>query len=230
MDNSTMDARGKFKNAILDSDRTRGIKSKLNQSQNKERVELHAQRRTFGSLTIAQIAAHWMEKYQISMHQQSEKEWALNNTDAIDEFIANKIDSGEWKPPIITDQSLSNTLAVAAKYKADIVKNVKLRLNRLLDSTFDKQTMDDKKAITKIGIDLSKISKSESESLMEMIKVAGEFNKRKSSNDQLIEQKAREIVQYGKQKASKQTEEEKFAETFEIEDVEAIRTKAGIVS
>lgn len=164
------------------------------------------------------------------MHHQSEKEWALNNVEAIDEYTRQKIDSGEWKPPILTDKSLSNTLAVAAKYKADVVKNIKIRINKLLDSDFDGLKITEKKAVSSIGKDLATISKYESESLVEMIKVAGEFNKRKTAQDQLTERLARDLIQKKKSDDSQLSEDEKFAEVVDLGEVDMkeIREKAGI--
>jgi len=173
-----------------------------------------------------------MEKYQISMHHQSEKEWALSNTEAIDEYSRQKIDSGEWKPPILTDKSLTNTLAQAAKYKASIVQNMKIRMNKLLDSSFDSQNTKEKAALAAIGVKLAQISKYESESLAEMIKIAGDFNKRRSAQDQMTQRLARELIQKNKLENAELTEDEKFAEIVEIGevDMEAMRAKAGIAT
>jgi len=222
-----IDTRGSYSNQILDEETNRGVKSKLNADQMAERVRLHATRKVFGQTTIGTIARHWKTEYGIQMAPQSEKEWALTpgNKKLIDNYIEEKLASGEWELPSSTNKGLSNTLAQGARIKADTIKNIKPRLLKLLEPGFDKLDLKGKKATTAIAKDLATITKYSEESLIEMIKVAGELNKAKDAQTVAIEQEAKRMLL---ERANKKDKKGGSLEFDGATDIEALREKEGI--
>lgn len=130
-----VDRRSKYWNRTDDSDHNRGGKSKLTSEQLKERAKLHAERYAFGKPTIQDICNHWFQAYGITIHYNSEKEWAWRNETLIVETMNHLVDQGEIELQI-TNKSLLNTVNISGVETGKMVKALEdkfLMLIRRLD-------------------------------------------------------------------------------------------------
>lgn len=117
-----VDRRGVYHNRTDDSDYNRGNYGKLDADKLKERAVLHAKRLVFNKPTIQEIADHWNTKYGITMHYNSEKEWAWRNEAEIELALNEMIDSGEIKDPGVNETTLITTVNKSGKETARVIK------------------------------------------------------------------------------------------------------------
>lgn len=129
-----VDKRGIYHNRSDDSDWNRGNSGKLNGDQLRERAYLHAKRLVFQKPTIQEIADHWNTKYGITMHYQSEKEWAWRNENEIEAALNEMIESGEIKDPGINETSFITTVNKSGKDTAKVLQNIEKQLTSVLKS------------------------------------------------------------------------------------------------
>jgi hypothetical protein len=194
----------------------------LSSEQLTERINLHAERAIYGKLTYHQIAMHWYEKYGINIHSQSEKEWAYreSNKKAIQARVDEIIRSEGAQIASISDQALVNTLAKGAKDNAFVVSECKLNIRSMLKG-FDKLEEKEQKSKVKILKDLSKVAKDSSDSLTEMIKVAGTINKSAGIMNKEIERQAKLLAKNNKAEDDKT--ENILDLSMSIDDIESAR-------
>lgn len=129
-----VDKRGIYHNRSDDSDWNRGNNGKLSGDQLNERAYLHAKRLCFGKPTIQEISEHWNTKYGITMHYNSEKEWAWRNEEAIEAALNEMIESGEVKDPGINETSFVTTINRSGKDTAKVIGQIEKHLTAVLKS------------------------------------------------------------------------------------------------
>lgn len=225
--NLKVDKRGCYSNRIIDESVNRGVKSKLTAEQLEERVELHARRQIYGNPTNKQIALHWETKYDIIMHEQSEKEWALNNKEWIEIKKEEMLKKGIISYPEVSSEGLINTLAVGAKSNAEVIKKLKnIIINELAD--FNKLEEKDKANKSVLVNRLATIQKTHSVQLIEMVKVAKDFSQRIDEINREAERKATLKKKQDILKAAEAAENDGLAEIAEVGDLEKLRKEAGI--
>jgi hypothetical protein len=134
-----VDRRSNFWNRSDENDVNRGVNSKLTSEQIEERHRLHAMRLAYGKPTIQEIVEHWFDKYGITLHYNSEKEWAWRNESAIIDTLNRMVDNGEIKLQL-TDNSLVQTLSISGNDTAKLVKTIENHFQSLMkhvDFDFD---------------------------------------------------------------------------------------------
>lgn len=129
-----VDKRGVYHNRSDDSDYNRGNYGKLNEDQLKERAYLHAKRLVFNKPTIQEIADHWGSKYGISMHYNSEKEWAWRNEAEIEAALNDMIESGEVKDPGVNETTFITTVNKSGRDTAKVLQQLEKQLTVVLKS------------------------------------------------------------------------------------------------
>jgi hypothetical protein len=129
-----VDKRGVYHNRSDDSDYNRGNYGKLDPDKLKERAILHAKRLVFNKPTIQEIADHWNTKYGITMHYNSEKEWAWRNETEIENALNDMIESGEIKDPGVNETTFITTVNKSGKETARIIRDLEKNLTSVLKS------------------------------------------------------------------------------------------------
>lgn len=127
----SVDRRGKYWNRTDDADVNRGIHSKLNTDQMKERARLHAERLAYGKPTIQGIVDHWFKKYQISIHYKTEQEWSWRNERLIMDAMNQMLDSGDMKLNV-TNNTLLNTINVSGVATGTTLKALEDKFHQVL--------------------------------------------------------------------------------------------------
>jgi hypothetical protein len=131
---ASVDKRGIYHNRSDDSDWNRGNNGKLSGDQLTERAELHAKRLCFGKPTIQEISEHWNTKYGITMHYNSEKEWAWRNEEAIEAALNGMIESGEVKDPGVNETTFITTVNKTGRETAKVITQIEKNLTAVLKS------------------------------------------------------------------------------------------------
>ena len=256
MPQGAIDGRSSHQSRITDTEPNHGGKGKLNADQLQERIQLHAKRLALGFPTVEVIAEHWGKKYGITMHFQSEAEWARTHNADILLAQEGMIESGEIALPKISDHLLTNTLADGARNNALILKQVKDKTREIMKSIDgcmdvykiigitreqylaaedDERVVWDKKAslelsAKKTGMDilknLSKVGKDSADSLTEMIKLAHDINKSSHLKAAMITREAKILNE--KMLSGKGEEGTDMATLMENKSLAELRIEAGI--
>ena len=222
---SKVDSRGKYGNRITDEDPNNGGRGKLNASQMEERIDLHAKHKLYGRPTYAQIALHWFEKYQIQMHHQTEQDWGHreSNKIAIDRRADEMLKSGEGQIASVSDQALVNSLAIGAKENAKILGLTGATIKDLLCELKGSEDNKVRAELASLLKSLTGVSKTHSEKLTDMIKLATDVNKNGSLKEDEIRRQARMIATGEAAKAAGDAETKKISEVMDIDEIIAGR-------
>lgn len=222
---SKIDTRGQYTNRITDEDPNSGTRGKLNSEQIQERIELHAKRLINGSPTVQQICNIWWEKYGITMHHQTEKEWALreNNKKAIQCEVERLLSSGEEQVASINDHALVATLAVGAKENATIVKLTTQAIKTLLNEMAVSKEFEQKKQYISLLKGLTSVSNGHSEQLTEMIKLATEVTKKGTFQEAEVRKLAKLMNNAENAQKTKKIEDKNTIPFIETDDLAAAR-------
>ena len=225
--NLKVDTRGCYSNRIIDESVNRGVKSKLKAEQLEERVELHAKRHIYGNPTNKQIALHWDTKYGITMNEQSEKEWALNNNEWIEIKKEEMLKQGLISYPEVSSEGLINTLAVGAKSNAEVIRKMK---NLMVAELKDFGKMDEEIKKKKIAMvkSMAMIQKYHSDSLVDMVKVAKDFSQRIDDINREADRRAAIKKKEAILDAAKAKEQSVLGKVADVGDLEALRKEVGV--
>ena len=123
-------------NSVVNQDINNGVKGKFTPEALEERYRLHARRRLTKAPIIKSICAYFLSEWDITISEQSEKDWALTekNSIRINAVGEEMIKSGEVELSGISSETLMASLVAGAKDNAGIVKLTKIKSKQLLDA------------------------------------------------------------------------------------------------
>lgn len=128
------DTRGKFHNSTSPEEVNRGVYGKFSVEQLEERAELHARRFHSGFPEIQDICNHFEKKHGITVHYQSEKEWALKDKNKA-KILAKQeemIHAGELEITTLSSQTLLNSLSESARQEARLITALRSKIGHAL--------------------------------------------------------------------------------------------------
>lgn len=128
------DTRGKTHNSTSPEEVNRGVYGKFSIEQLAERTELHARRFHTKFPEIQDICDHFQKKHGITVHYQSEKEWARTDKNKA-RILAKQeemIHSGELEIETLSNQTLLNSLSESARQEAQLITALRSKIGHAL--------------------------------------------------------------------------------------------------
>lgn len=173
-----------------------GPNSKFSGQQIDERLKVHAISIATGSPTIKEIVAYWMEKFQIDITEQSEKEWRKNNKDRIEKKKHQLIESGDLNIPVVSEQVLSDSMLTLVlsnsrthNHLQKQIDNVlkKINIEEVGDPEIDKKNKEYLKIFDCLQTAHSNVNKSITDGMRHLFVFAGKIKVKDSQIKKLVD-------------------------------------------